>query len=154
MLAGFVYGTAGAFIGLLPLFNDFQSFPWYFFFCAITTGFMSGTGVWWLMVGWYRNYRAGSGALAGAAVAATSHLVFWSLIVTISAMTQPENPFNPSPKVNILETIYAMTVWTWMTAGIISIPVGAVLGAILASLQRRRSLQSQDGLTILDLRDR
>lgn len=103
--------------------------PW---FVLVPAVFLTGTVVWWAMAS-DEPVSLRRGVIAGAVTGILSHVTFWAAVVVTTAI-QGRPFFGP------LENVAAVGVFSLvgiLVAGVITAPIGAVAGALVALLQSR-----------------
>jgi hypothetical protein len=128
---------AGAWVATTAIGRGYGAFA----LVAPIAAFLSGSLTWWLMIARSRYYSRLRGASAGAIAAILGHYICWYLFMVSAFFSQStsRSPLSPGQAMpNPMEAIVwagAPALWSLVLLGWITLPVGAVLGTLLASRQ-------------------
>lgn len=146
---GVVCAAVGAILGLYVRSRAVGGYDWFPVFSSLAGGTTGGL-LWWSLLARRARYLNENGALIGALCGFVSHYVCWYMLITaywtcslvsggcLSSLGEtPMNPFQA------LLGAFGFSLWSWILFGWITVPVGAVLGALLAVRWKRRVLNDR-----------
>lgn len=140
LLCSVVGLAAGA---AIAAFATGQGYRW-FMVAAPVAAFMAGSLFWRLVVVRPAAFNWRRGASAGALASVLAHFLCWYLLVAGTYVTelvfQPPLPRGQGAP-DLLQSVAAAGVfsaWSLALTGWLTLPAGGLLGAVLASRQRRR----------------
>ncbi len=149
---GFLCAPVGAFVGLWVALTATGHGYGVFVGGASIAAFLSGTFSWWLLVVRPNRLRFLPAVTAGALAAVFGHFLCWYLLLVgaffwhlatgqgHSLGSAPVNPLQAVPAAGIYGA-FSLFLLGWIT-----IPTGALLGGVLAAVQRRNNDASHSAL--------
>lgn len=118
----------------------------YFWLAAVAAGALTSGGLWWLLAARRDRYSRRRGAWIGALAGLVGHPVCWYFNILasnicywttggcVSSLQEP-----PVDLVVGLAAALALSIWSWLLFGLLTVPLGALGGSLLG---RRYALSS------------